>query len=53
MNTYHVHWSDEDFGWVATNDNHPSLSWIDASPITALRMLMEVIYDEILDRRQN
>lgn len=38
-----VAWSAEDGEWVATVGRHPSLSWLDDSPLSALAGLLTVM----------
>jgi hypothetical protein len=40
-----VDWSDEDGEFVATVEQFPSLSWLDATPTGALNGLVQLIDD--------
>ncbi len=42
---YRVDWSDEDGEFVATVEQCPSLSWLDATPVGALNGLVQLIDD--------
>jgi hypothetical protein len=46
---FQLRWSDEDGEWVCTCDRYPSLSYVDHYPSEALRGLMGLVWDELLD----
>lgn len=49
--SYRVTWSAEDGEFVATCDEFPSLSWLDADAAEALRRLKEVVSEAVADLR--
>ena len=40
---YQIEWLEEDQEWVATSEENPGLSWLDHSPLEALKGRMEMI----------
>ena len=54
--TYRVDWSDEDREFVATVDEFPSLSWLDASMQVAVESLKGVVaevLEDMISRRED
>ncbi len=51
--TYRVSWSATDEEYVATCAEFPSLSWLDADDIAALRGIKQVVQDVIADMNAN
>lgn len=40
---YRIEWLEEDQEWVVTSDENPGLSWLDPSPLEALKGYMRMI----------
>jgi predicted HicB family RNase H-like nuclease len=51
--TYRLSWSPEDGEYVATCAEFPSLSWLAADELAALRGLKELVSDTVEDMRAN
>ena len=51
--TYRVIWSEEDQEHVALCVEFPSLSYLDSSPDKALKNLLKVVKDVVLDKNTN
>ena len=51
--TYRVSWSEEDSEYVGLCAEFASLSWLAASPETALRGIRKVVADAVADLRAN
>jgi predicted HicB family RNase H-like nuclease len=51
--TYRISWSPEDGEHVATCAEFPSLSWLDADELTALRNLKAMVAEVVEDMRAN
>lgn len=51
--TYRVTWSDEDAEYVGLCAELPSLSWLAASPESALKGMRKLVSEVVADMRQN
>lgn len=40
---YQIEWLEEDQEWVVTSKEHPGLSWLDPSPLEALKGYMKMV----------
>ena len=40
---YRIEWLEEDQEWVVTSEEYPGLSWIDLSPLEALKGYIKMI----------
>lgn len=40
---YRIEWLEEDQEWVVTSEAYPGLSWLDQSPLEALKGYMNMI----------
>jgi predicted HicB family RNase H-like nuclease len=51
--TYRVTWSDEDQEYVGLCAEFPSLSWLANTPEAALRGILDIVADTVLDMQSN
>jgi predicted HicB family RNase H-like nuclease len=51
--TYRVSWSPDDGEHVATCAEFPSLSWLDADSVEALRGIQKLVADAVADMKAN
>lgn len=50
---YRIEWLEEDQEWVVTSDKNPGLSWLDPSPLEALKGYMKMIEElEVWDESE-
>lgn len=51
--TYRLSWSPEDGGYVATCAEFPSLSWLEADEVSALRGMKDMVQSAVEDMLAN